>query len=80
MNIQLGNHCQFLPQVSTSSQAAVCIPVCITAYSNATCKIQDMVVEFARMNMHQLLEETEKAVSALPLYLSMYVCLYDSTK
>ena len=27
------------------------------------CIIQDMVVEFARMNMHQLLEETEKAVS-----------------
>ena len=30
-----------------------------------------MVVEFARMNMHQLLEETEKAVSILDVSLFM---------
>ena len=36
----------------------------------AACIMQDMVVEFARMNMHQLLEETEKAVSILDVSLS----------
>ena len=43
--------------VSMCAYACVCVCVCVC--------VQDMVVEFARMDAASLLEETEKAVSLL---------------
>ena len=56
MNVQLSNKCQFLPQVRTHLFSD--LPLLFMT-------LQDMVVEFARMNSFQVLEETEKAVSDL---------------
>ena len=47
--------------------ARVCVHVCVSmcAYACVCVCVQDMVVEFARMDAASLLEETEKAVSLL---------------
>ena len=69
MNIQLSNKCQFLPQVGDVEGC-----VCLCGFGNASvctkllnCHFslsKDMVVEFAKMDECELLEETEKTVSS----------------
>ena len=54
MNVQIANKCQFLPQVALHF---------LCGCQNCVIVSQDMVVEFARMNSYELLEETEKTVS-----------------
>ena len=55
-------------------KAAVYVHIIFFNGSITNMHIQDMVVEFARMNMHQLLEETEKAVSSF--FSNSHVCFH----
>ena len=56
MNVQIANKCQFLPQVVLHFSLWIPKLSCVIVS-------QDMVVEFARMNCYEVLEETEKTVS-----------------